>query len=100
MSRDHYKLWAHVIWTTKYRDPVLSGNNRVNIYKHIRKRIENEKAWIDIMNGAADYIHALICYHPKNSISRLMNIMKGESCHQMTPNISNPHVNGWVGNGD
>ena len=86
MGRVYYKLWAHLVWATKYREPVLTKTNRVKIYRHIRKRIEAEKIWIDTMNGTEDHVHCLICYHPKISISRILNLMKGESSHWANEN--------------
>ena len=86
MGRVYYKLWAHLVWTTKYREPVLTKTNRFKIYQHIRKRIEAEKIWIDTMNGTEDHVHCLICYHPKIAISRILNIMKGESSHWANEN--------------
>ena len=54
---------------------------RGQLISHIAEHAAENGIWIDIMNGVADHLHALISLSSVQSISQIMQIMKGESAH-------------------
>jgi len=45
----YIKIWVHLVWTTKNREPILTKEIRLNIFKHIRENAENKGIYIDFM---------------------------------------------------
>jgi putative transposase len=81
MGHVYYKIWLHIIWSTKNRAPLLVKEIRSKIYNHINKNASEKGYFIDKINGYADHIHILASLNPKFSISEAANNIKGESSH-------------------
>lgn len=81
MTQTYYKIWIHVIWSTKNRQPFLQKEIRQKVLNHIHKKSQSEGIYIDTINGMPDHIHCLISINPKYSISEIINKIKGESSH-------------------
>lgn len=81
MSHSFYKLWFHLVWGTKDREPLLLQEIRPLLFKHLIEKATAEDYTIDSVNGMADHVHCLISIPPKYSISEVMNKLKGESSH-------------------
>ncbi len=72
-------LKVHVIWIPKYRKKVLTGPVAVRTRDILRQiAMEHE---IEIISGkvASDHIHIFLSYRPTQSISKLMQWLKGIS---------------------
>jgi putative transposase len=72
-------LKVHLVWIPKYRKRVLTGQVAVrarDILRHIA--MEHE---LDIITGkvSSDHVHMLISYRPTQSISKIMQWLKGIS---------------------
>ncbi len=81
MSQTYYKIWVHLIWATKERQPLMQKEAREKIQRHIREKAIKEGYHIEAINGIADHLHCLISLNPRFSISEVMNKLKGESSH-------------------
>ncbi|MBI5360581.1 MAG: transposase [Planctomycetes bacterium] len=42
MSHTYYKIWTHIIWSTKNRQPILNDGIRGRILTHIREKAAEE----------------------------------------------------------
>lgn len=78
-----YDLKCHVVWITKYRKPVLSGE----IAKRLRELIRQTCATLDvyILSGhvSKDHVHLLVSVPPNLSVSQMMQRLKGRSSRLM-----------------
>ena len=81
MSQTFYKIWIHLLWSTKNREPSLHEGIRQRVYLHMREKARVEGFHLDTVNGTADHSHCLISLQPKFSISEVVNKLKGESSH-------------------
>ena len=81
MSQTYYKIWIHLIWSTKNRQPLLQKELRQKVLNHIQEKSQTDGIYIDIINGMQDHIHCLMSVNPKYSISEIINKIKGESSH-------------------
>lgn len=52
---------------------------RALLIAHIGENAAEKGIWIDIINGVADHLHALISLSNTQSISQVLKIIKGES---------------------
>lgn len=73
----------HLVWSTKYRYKVLSGD----VHRRVRDIIRQVCAQnsVDIIQGvlSSDHVHMFVSVPPKLAISDLMRLMKGQSSHKV-----------------
>jgi REP element-mobilizing transposase RayT len=75
----YIKIWVHLVWTTKNRDPVLSTGSRKQIFSHIRENALNKGIYVDIINGYFEHIHCLVSLGSGQNIDKIVQLLKGES---------------------
>jgi REP element-mobilizing transposase RayT len=81
MAHTYYKIWVHIIWSTKNRQPLLNKELRPQLFEHIREKAKEEGYHLDFINGVEDHVHSLFSLNPKFAISEVANKIKGESSH-------------------
>lgn len=86
MTRAHCELWDYLIWTTKGREPWLIKDKRWNIIEHIRKIGVFKDYHIDVLNGIEDQLYALVAFNSTQTISRMVNDLKGGSSRWINEN--------------
>jgi len=86
MSQSFYKLYYHVIWTTKDRQPIISPFVGALLKEVIPKTIQKYGGLYFVFNAVDDHVHLLTSIPPKISISEFVNKIKGSSSHHI--NIS------------
>ncbi|MCH9029096.1 MAG: IS200/IS605 family transposase [Bacteroidetes bacterium] len=87
----YIKIWIHLIFSTKNRDKLISKNLKPLLLKHIKENSIKKNIYIDFMNCVNDHIHLLISLNSEQSISKVTQLIKGESSHWVNKNnlISN-----------
>ena len=80
-SHTVYENHFHIVWITKYRYPVLSGDIRLRA-RDIIRRVCGELG-VEIINGvlSRDHVHLFVSVPPKLAISDLMRKVKGRSSY-------------------
>ena len=73
------KIWIHLVWTTKNREPFLRREIRQPIFTHIRENAKEKGIYLDSINGYLDHVHCLISMSPVQSIDKIVMLIKGES---------------------
>jgi putative transposase len=73
------RLSAHIVFVTKYRKKVLTGDIQVRCRELIKQVCDSED--VSILKGALskDHVHILIEYRPSLSISDFVKRVKGRS---------------------
>lgn len=69
----------HMVWSTKYRRPVLTGRVEAglkNLLPKLARRYDFQIKYMEIM---PDHVHVFVSCHPKYPPSRLYKAMKGIS---------------------
>jgi putative transposase len=72
-------LKIHLVCVTKYHRSVFTGESIDLIEKSFREVAEKMNFQVLEFNGEENYVHALIEYPPKLSISQIVNALKGVS---------------------
>lgn len=75
----YVKIWIHAVWGTKNRQSILSKEKRSELFSHIKENAKQKEIYIDTINGYLDHVHCLIALNAAMSISKAMNLIKGES---------------------
>ena len=73
------KIWIHLVWATKRREPVLDKSIRQKIFTHIRENARTKDIHIDFINGYTDHVHVLLSLNADQTIAKVMQLIKGES---------------------
>jgi putative transposase len=82
----HVRIWVHAVFATKYRTPFLSDEIRKSVFNHIIKNCNKKGILIRNINGYVDHAHCLIALGKDQTISNVMNQIKGESSHWINQN--------------
>lgn len=81
MSHSFYKIWLHVIFSTKNREPMITHDKKEMIYNYITGQLWEAGCPVRIINGMPDHAHLLFLENPKKSISEIVKQIKGSSSH-------------------
>ena len=78
-----YDLKYHLVWVTKYRYKVLTGQIAVRARDLIRQVCMTRE--IKILKGhvSRDHVHLMVSVPPKLSVSAMAQYIKGRSSHEL-----------------
>lgn len=82
-SHTVYDLKYHLIWTTKYRKPILGGAVGYRVRELIREVCRTENVQIIRGHVSLDHVHILIAAPPQLSVSRLTQYLKGKTSRKL-----------------
>jgi len=61
MSHSLTKIWIHLVFGTKEREPLINESFEKKLFEHIKQIIENDfKSLVTAINGTSDHIHILL----------------------------------------
>jgi len=80
------KIWVHLVFSTKNREPWLQKEIRYDIQKHIIKNCEEKEIFLQSINGYTDHLHCLISLGKEQTIAKLTQLIKGESSFWINQN--------------
>jgi putative transposase len=75
------KVWLHLVWATKSRQPLLHKSIRQTVFQHMKKNAQEKNIHIDFINGYVDHVHLLISLNTDQTIAKTVQLIKGESSH-------------------
>lgn len=74
------RVYIHLVFSTKNREPFLNSLElRKRVFQHIKQNAEEKGIWLDCINGWQDHAHCLISLGKEQSISKVAQLIKGES---------------------
>ncbi len=77
---------VHAVWGTHERKPLLTGDIRPKIVKHIRSNLEAKNFFVHSINGHVDHLHCLFTLNVETSLSKTLQLIKGESSFWINKN--------------
>ncbi len=81
------KVYIHFIWSTKNREPFLdSPSLRMKIWNHIKENATGKSIFIDTISGYHDHCHCLISLGIDQTMSKMMQLIKGEASFWINKN--------------
>jgi putative transposase len=80
------KIWVHAVWGTKNREPLLQEDIHEKVCRHIVENAIEKKFYIDCIDGYFDHLHTLMTLNADLSISKQMQLIKGESSFWINKN--------------
>ena len=91
----YVRVWLHCVWTTYKGIPYLKDEMRNEVIMHIRENAKIKGIYIDHINGYHEHLHALISLGGKQTISDIMQSIKGESSFWINKNKMTRLKFGW-----
>ena len=82
-------ILIHYIWSTKNREKSITKKLKPVLLKHIKSNSIEKGIFIDTMNCVEDHIHLLISLGRDQSVSKVAQLIKGESAHWL--NLADNH---------
>jgi putative transposase len=80
------KIWIHLVFSTKNREPFLTKDIRYKVHQHIIENCKEKDIFIIAVNGYADHLHCLISLGKEQSIAKIAQLIKGESSFWINKN--------------
>ena len=79
MANTYTQIHIQFVFAVKYRDGIIHSSWKDELYKYITGVTQKNKHKMISINGMPDHIHVLIGVRPTQSISDLMQDVKGSS---------------------
>ena len=83
----YVKIWVHLVFSTKNREPLLSKEIRNNVCKHIIVNCKEKNIFLQSINGYVEHIHCLIALGKDQTMAQIAHQIKGESSFWINKNL-------------
>ncbi|MEO1099165.1 MAG: IS200/IS605 family transposase [Bacteroidota bacterium] len=82
-SHSLYDIKFHIVWITKYRKKVMSGEVASRTRELIREICKSND--VEILKGhiSRDHVHMFVSVPPHISVSKLVQLLKGKSSRKL-----------------
>ncbi len=91
----HIRVWIHFVWSTKNREPFSTDRIRKDVFEHLKENAKTKGIYVDFIGGYIDHIHCLISLGSDQKISKIVQLIKGESSHWINKNNLTQGKFGW-----
>lgn len=75
----HHGILLHVVFSTKYRKPLLADSWRDDLFAYIGGIVDDHKAILLKSGGIEEHVHLLLRVHPEFAISKTIQLLKANS---------------------
>ena len=90
------RVYIHIVFSTKNREPFLvSADLRSKVFQHIKENAEQKNILLDSINGWSDHAHCLISIDSEQTISKVVQLIKGESSYWINQNQFTANKFSW-----
>jgi putative transposase len=79
MSNTYTQIHIQFVFAVKFREAIIQSDWKDELYKYITGVVKNNKHQLVAINGMPDHLHLLVGLRPSQSISELMQDVKGNS---------------------
>ncbi len=75
------RCYYHIVWTTKYRVPVIEPVVEAVIFGAIKRKSAELRCKLFAVNGTTDHVHVAVGLPPAMSPAKYIGAVKGLSSH-------------------
>ncbi|HAP00924.1 MAG TPA: IS200/IS605 family transposase [Bacteroidetes bacterium] len=86
MANTYTQIHLQFVFAVKYREGLIQSRWKDELYKYITGIVQNHNHKLLAINGMPDHIHLLVGLRPSQSISELMQDVKGDSSKWINQN--------------
>ena len=81
------RVYMHMVFSTKNWEPYLNSLEiRKKVFQHIKQNATDKGIWLDCVSGYQDHAHCLISLGKEQTISKVAQLIKGESSFWINQN--------------
>jgi putative transposase len=89
------RIWVHLVFATKNREPLLKKEFRYDVYQHIIENCHDKEIFLQAINGYTDHLHCLVSLGRDQNIAKVSQLIKGESSFWINKNNLTPEKFTW-----
>ncbi len=82
----YIRIWVHIIWSTKNRERIITKEIKHKLLNHIRENAKAKNIFLDFINCEPEHVHATISLGSDQTISKITQLIKGESSNWVNKN--------------
>ena len=97
-KRASHTVWDckyHLVWVTKYRDPVLGGDVGQRCRELLGETARAHEMVVHAGSINRDHVHMLLSIPPSLSVSRAVQYLKGRSSHKLLAEFASLRKRYW-----
>ncbi|HEU5289366.1 MAG TPA: IS200/IS605 family transposase [Cyclobacteriaceae bacterium] len=79
MANTYTQKHIHAVFSVQNRESLIANEWKTELYKYITGIIQNQQHKLLAINGMPDHVHILFGMRPNQSLSELMQDIKGSS---------------------
>jgi putative transposase len=79
MANTYSQVYIHFVYTVQNRMSLIRAEWENELYKYITGIVHNQKHKMIAINGMPDHLHMFVGLHPTQSLSDLIQDVKGDS---------------------
>jgi putative transposase len=83
-----FEIHLHLVWTTKCRKPVMTGELALRLRELIRELCGQHEVKIRKGHVSKGHVHLLVSIPPQVTISRLVQWLKGKTANRMMAELA------------
>jgi REP element-mobilizing transposase RayT len=95
MPHSFVNLNYHIIFGTKYHQPLIAESQKGRLYAYLGGIVRGRGGVPIIVNGTADHVHLLVKLRPDEALSVLLRELKADSTGWMKRSFDNQQGFGW-----
>ncbi|HLP52412.1 MAG TPA: IS200/IS605 family transposase [Chitinophagales bacterium] len=95
MPNTYTQIHLQFVFAVKYREACINAEWEDELYKYITGIVQNHDHKLLAINGMPDHIHLLIGMRPTQSVSNLLQDIKGDSSKWIKSNKLTKHKFEW-----
>ena len=81
MPQSLVKIWVHIVFATKHREPLIVSEYEPVIHAYLKKILNGKSSRVLAIGGMSDHVHILCSLPATLSISSLVKFLKGGASH-------------------
>ncbi len=78
-----WRLYYHLVWTTKNREPLIAPQIEARLYAYMVNKAAELGAYTYAINGDPQHTHMVVASPPDLALSKLVQGVKGASSHDI-----------------
>lgn len=90
-----WRLYYHLVWATKSRQPLILPEQEEKIYGYIIGKSNALGCIIHEINGISDHIHVIVSIPPRLAIYDYVRQIKGGSSHYINETLASNSKFAW-----
>jgi putative transposase len=90
-----WRLYYHLVWTTKERQPFISPTKETELYSYITGKVYSINCILHAIGGTENHIHLIVSIPPTQSVAKFVKNIKGSSSRHLNQTLPNSNKFAW-----